>query len=58
MKCSKIRCPMQHDTISQDCDIENCPWRTEDVEPQEAMKTLCNYIADLVVKKLKEKTDD
>ena len=58
MKCSKRRCPMQHNTISPDCDNENCPWRTEDVEPHEVIKALCNYIADLVVQKLKEKTDE
>ena len=53
MKCSKRMCPMQR-TISDDCDIKDCPYRTEDVEPQEVIKSWCNYIADLVVQKLKE----
>ena len=53
MKCSKRMCPMQHNAISDDCDIKNCMYRTEDVEPQEVIKALCNYIADLVVQKLK-----
>lgn len=53
MKCSKRMCPMQYN-ISDDCDIKNCPYRTEDVDPQEAIKVLCNYIADFVVQKLKE----
>lgn len=43
MKCSKRMCPMQYN-ISDDCDIKDCPYRTEDVEPQEAIKALCNYI--------------
>lgn len=45
---------MQHDIISDDCDEKNCPWRTEDVNPQEVIRVLCNYIADLVVEKIKE----
>lgn len=58
MKCSKIKCPMQHNTISDDCDLEDCPYRTEYVEPQETMRALCNYIADLVVQKLKIESED
>ena len=57
MKCSKRTCPIQHDTISEDCNIEDCPYRTEDIEPQEVIKALCNYIADLVVQKLKTESD-
>ena len=53
MKCSKRMCPMQH--VSDDSDIKNCPYRTEDVDPQEVVRELCNYIADLVVQKLEEK---
>lgn len=56
MKCSKRMCPLQR-TISDDCDIKDCPYRTEDVEPQEVIRALCNYIADLVVQKLKESED-
>ncbi len=58
MKCSKIRCPMQHDTISDDCNIDDCPYRTEAIEPQEIMRTLCNHIADLVVQKLKQGSEE
>lgn len=54
MKCSKRMCPMQHNIISDDCDIKSCPYRTEDTDPQEVIKSWCNYIADLVVQKLKE----
>ena len=53
MKCSKRMCPMQH--ISDDCDVKDCHYRTEDVDPQEVVRELCNYIADLVVQKLEEK---
>lgn len=55
MKCSKRMCPMQQN-LSDDCDIKDCPYRTEDVS-QEATRALCNYIADLVVQKLKESED-
>lgn len=58
MKCSKIKCLMQHNTISDDYDLEDCPDRTEYVEPQETMRALCNYIADLVVQKLKAESED
>ena len=53
MKCSKRMCPLQQN-LSDDCDIKDCPYRTEDVEPQEVIRALCNYIADLVVQKLRE----
>lgn len=53
MKCSKRMCPMQQN-LSDDCDIKGCPYRTEDVELQEVIREWCNYIADLVVQKLKE----
>lgn len=57
MKCSKRMCPMQQN-ISDDCDIKDCPYRTEDAEPQEVIRAMCNYIADLVVQKLKESEDE
>lgn len=47
---------MQHDTVSDDCDLKGCPYRTEDIEP-EVIRALCNYIADLVVQKLKDKNN-
>lgn len=58
MKCSKINCPIQHDTISDDCNLEDCSYRTEAIDPQEVMRTLCNHIADLVVQKLKQESRD
>ena len=58
MKCSKRKCPMQHNTIPDDCNLDDCPYRTEDVEPQEVIRALCNYIADLVVQKLKAESVD
>ena len=54
MKCSKRMCPMQHDTITDDCNVEDCRYRTEDVPQEEIIRAWCNYIADLVVQKLKE----
>lgn len=58
MRCSKVRCPMQHDTISNDCNIEECPYRTEEINPEKVMEYWCNHIADLVVKKLKSCVED
>ena len=58
MKCSRRKCPMQHTVISEDCNLDDCPYRTEDVEPQEVIGVLCNYIADLVVQKLKAERDN
>ena len=49
---------MQYNTISDDCDLKNCPYRTEDIESQEVIRALCNYIADLVVQKLKQESKD
>lgn len=28
-KCTKIKCPFQYDKISSDCNIPECPYRTE-----------------------------
>lgn len=50
-KCSKIRCPMQHNN-NDDCNIEDCPYRTEAIDPQEVINSLCDYIASLVAQKL------
>lgn len=52
MKCSKRMCPMRN--VPDDCDVEDCRYRTEDIDPQEVIRALCEYIADLVVKKIKE----
>lgn len=56
MRCSKRMCPMQHNIISDDCDCDakDCPYRTEDIPQAVVIRTMCNYIADLVVQKLKE----
>lgn len=35
--CTKERCPMNVSTISDDCNIKTCPWRTEAVEPKRAI---------------------
>lgn len=32
--CTKERCPMNASTISDDCNIKTCPWRTEGVKPR------------------------
>ena len=58
MKCSKRMCPMQYDTISNDCDVKSCPYRTEDIEPQDVIRAICGYIADLVVQKLKAESEE
>ena len=29
-RCTKKNCPMQYGTVSIDCDIKDCSWRTED----------------------------
>ena len=57
MKCSKRKCPIQYDSIFDTCDIPDCPYRTEDIDPQQVMNLLCDYIADIVVRRLKEDQD-
>lgn len=32
--CTKALCPMQWDRISEDCNIKECPWRTEALRPE------------------------
>lgn len=32
--CTKERCPMNASTISDDCNVKTCPWRTEAVVPK------------------------
>lgn len=58
MKCSKRMCPMQYDKISDDCNIKTCQYRTEDADSQEIIRVFCNYIADLVVQKLRAESED
>lgn len=38
--CTKERCPMNASTISDDCNIETCPWRTEALIPRLSMNGL------------------
>ena len=38
--CTKERCPMNASTISDDCNIKTCPWRTEAVEPKPSLSGL------------------
>ena len=38
--CTKERCPMNASTISDDCNIETCPWRTEALIPRPSMSGL------------------
>ena len=35
--CTKERCPMNASTISDDCNIVTCPWRTEALIPRPSM---------------------
>lgn len=58
MKCTKVRCPLQHN-IDDECNIiGDCPYRTEPIDFQKVIESYCEYIADLVVKKLEEKQKD
>ena len=57
MKCSKRMCPIQYNIVSDDCDVKSCPYRTEDIEPQVVISAVYNYIADLVVQKLKMESE-
>lgn len=38
--CTKERCQMNASTISDDCNIETCPWRTEALIPIPSMSGL------------------
>lgn len=38
--CTKERCQMNASTISDDCNIKTCPWRTEAVEPKVSINGL------------------
>lgn len=38
--CTKERCPMNASTISDDCNVKTCPWRTETVVPRLSMSGL------------------
>ena len=38
--CTKERCPMNASTISDDCNVKTCPWRTEAVVPRLSMSGL------------------
>lgn len=38
--CTKERCPVNASAISDDCNIETCPWRTEALIPRPSMSGL------------------
>lgn len=38
--CTKERCPVNASSISDNCNIKTCPWRTEAVKPQPSMSGL------------------
>ena len=56
-KCSQIRCPFQR-IESDNCNFDDCPYRTEAIDPQEVISGIGNYIADLVVQKLKAEKEE
>lgn len=56
-KCSQINCPFMR-VVSDDCKFDDCPYRTEAIDPQEIISGIGNYIADLVVQKLKAEKED
>jgi hypothetical protein len=35
--CTKENCPMNANTISDDCNVKTCPWRTEAFTPKVSM---------------------
>ena len=38
--CTKERCPVNANSISDDCNVKTCPWRTEAVKPRLSMSGL------------------
>ena len=38
--CTKENCPMNANTISDDCNLKTCPWRTEALTPKVSMSGL------------------
>lgn len=38
--CTKERCPVNANSISDDCNVRTCPWRTEAVVPKVSMSGL------------------
>lgn len=38
--CTKERCPMQWNTISDDCNVVGCPWRTGALRPKVSISGL------------------
>lgn len=48
-KCTKIRCPMQSGTIDEDCDIKDCPYRTQqDNFAKLFLDSVANYLENTV----------
>ena len=38
--CTKERCPMNANTITEDCNVKTCPWRTEALTPKVSISGL------------------
>lgn len=38
--CTKENCPMNANTISEECNVKTCPWRTEALIPKVSMSGL------------------
>jgi hypothetical protein len=55
MSCSGSKCLIQRDTFKE-CNLkpEECPEYTEKIDYQMLYEDMCEHIADLVVKKLRE----
>lgn len=43
-KCTKIRCPMQAGTVDENCDIKDCPYRTE--------KSMLDIVEEVLIRRL------
>ena len=64
-KCNHKRCPMQVGSVPDDCDIKECPYRTEDDKNEkniqcpeqngidETTKQCCLYVAEQLVRSIK-----
>ncbi len=55
-KCTKKNCPMQYNKVDENCDIKDCPWRTEQSTPSEDFFINLKKAAQTEIEKLIEKT--
>lgn len=55
MSCSGSKCPIQRDAFKE-CNLkpDECPYYTEKIDDQMLYEAVCEHIADLVIKKLRE----